>query len=523
MRGPNIVDGYDNVDTPALSSDGWFGTGDEGVLDEDGFLFLTGRIKELINRGGEKISPSEVDSALLDHPDVAAATTFAIPHPTLGEEVAAAVVLNEDAAISDKALADFLRVRLADFKVPRRILMVDDIPKNFTGKVQRHTLAAAFGLNDGDAAVGEASQSDAVTRDQRQPSALEAQLAALWADALGLDHVGLDDDFFLLGGDSLQAVELFMRVEAAFGQRLPRSALFEAGTVSEMARRIEAAVPSASVVPVQPDGDRPPFFCVHGGTGEVLNFRPLAKRLGPSQPFYAIQAAGLDGTALPPVRVEELAAEYIREIKKVQPTGPYYLGGFSFGGRVAYVMARQLREAGERVGLLALLDPFSGLGRHRVELGPWLVSQWRVVRGLGPAAMPGYMWRRVRRFSGRMATRGRLFGVQLALRHYQGQEDALPGFLRRPEDRLTLAHESYRPVPYDGSAVLFQAQRNIRTHADAHAGWHKLVRGGLEVFPMPCSHSQIMEEPYVREMADVLSDRMNGDSREPEQRIRVEA
>ena len=347
----------------------------------------------------------------------------------------------------------------------------------------------------------------------RSASAIEARLAALWADALGLDHVGLDEDFFLLGGDSLQAVELFLRVEKAFGQRLPRSVLFEAGTVSAMARHIEAAVPSSCIVAVQAAGSRPPFFCVHGGTGEVLNFRDLAKHLGSDQPFYAIQAAGLDGTTEgsgPLVRIEDMAAYYIGEMKKVQPSGPYYLGGFSFGGRVAYVMARQLRSAGEAVGLLALLDPYSRMGRLREPLGPWLGSQWRVIRGLGAPAVPGYLWRRVRRFSARWSARGRLVGLRLALRHYRGREGSMPGFLRRPEDALSLARDAYRPEPYEGSAVLFQAKRNIRTPADAHAGWRKLVRGGLEVYPLACTHTEIMQEPYVQDLARELAARLDG-------------
>ena len=515
IRGPNVFEGYENDATAnaAAFANGWFRTGDEGYFDDDGYLFLTGRIKEVINRGGEKVTPSEVDAALLAHPAVRQASTFAVPHPTLGEEVAAAVVLEPDGDVSAEALSGFVRERLAGFKAPRRIVFADEIPLGPTGKVQRRLLAAAFGLDGDGSAAGTGNGSAAGA--ERAASEIEARLAALWADALGLDHVGLDEDFFLLGGDSLQAVELFLRVEKAFGQRLPRSVLFEAGTVSAMARHIAAAVPSSCIVPIQPEGVRSPFFCVHGGTGEVLNFRDLAKHLGPDQPFYAIQASGLDGAMGPSgplVRVEDIAAHYIGEMKKVQPSGPYYLGGFSYGGRVAFVMARQLRAAGERVDLLALLDPYSRMGRLREPLKPWLGSQWQVMRSLGAPAVPGYLWRRMRRFSARWSERGRLLGLRLALRHYRGREEALPGFLRRPEDVLSLARDSYRPEPYAGSAVLFQAERNIRTPADAHAGWRELVQGGLEVYPLACKHHEIMEEPYVQDLARELTTRLNGKS-----------
>ena len=512
-RGPTVFDGYENDEAANRSAfvNGWYRTGDLGYFDDDGYLFITGRIKELINRGGQKISPKEIDDALFAHPQVAEAVAFPVAHPTLGEEVAAAVVLEPDGDVSAEALSGFVRERLAGFKAPRRIVFADEIPLGPTGKVQRRSLAAAFGLDGDGSAAGTGNGSAAGA--ERAASEIEARLAALWADALGLDHVGLDEDFFLLGGDSLQAVELFLRVEKAFGQRLPRSVLFEAGTVSAMARHIAAAVPSSCIVPIQPEGVRSPFFCVHGGTGEVLNFRDLAKHLGPDQPFYAIQASGLDGAMGPSgplVRVEDIAAHYIGEMKKVQPSGPYYLGGFSYGGRVAFVMARQLRAAGERVDLLALLDPYSRMGRLREPLKPWLGSQWQVMRSLGVPAVPGYLWRRMRRFSARWSERGRLLGLRLALRHYRGREEALPGFLRRPEDVLSLARDSYRPEPYAGSAVLFQAERNIRTPADAHAGWRELVQGGLEVYPLACKHHEIMEEPYVQDLARELTTRLNG-------------
>ena len=487
IRGANVFDGYENDAAANASSflNGWFRTGDEGFFDSDGYLFLTGRIKEIINRGGQKVTPSEVDDALLAHPKVRLAATFPLSHPTLGEEVAAAVVLAPGQTVPAEALSEFVRERLAGFKAPRQIVFVDEIPKGPTGKVERHKLAVAFGL-DGSGSAAEGSREpngDAVPSASRAPTELEAHLSTLWAKALGLDHVGLDDDFFLLGGDSLQAVELFLGVEKAFGQRLPRSVLFEAGTVSEMARRIEAAVPSSCLVPMQTSGNRPPFFCVHGGTGHVLNFRDLARHLGPSQPFYALQAEGLDGSSTLHFRTEDMAAHYLEEIRKVQPSGPYYLGGFSFGGRVAFTMARQLRDMGEEVGLLALLDPYSRFGRLRVPTGTWLERQWEVVRGLSPGAVPKYVWRRARRFTAREAVRARLWAMGPAYRYYANRAGGLPRFLRRPDDALHLARESYRAEPYGGNAVLFQAELNIRTPDDAHAGWHQLVKGGLEVYP----------------------------------------
>jgi acyl-CoA synthetase (AMP-forming)/AMP-acid ligase II len=148
IRGPNVTPGYDaNPEANARAfADGWFRTGDQGVLDEDGYLRLTGRLKELINRGGEKIAPLEIDEVLMDHPAVLQVVTFAMPHPMLGEEVAAAVVLRDGQRATERELREFAAARLADFKVPRRVVLVSEIPKGATGKLQRIGLAARLGL-----------------------------------------------------------------------------------------------------------------------------------------------------------------------------------------------------------------------------------------------------------------------------------------------------------------------------------------------------------------------------------------
>jgi acyl-CoA synthetase (AMP-forming)/AMP-acid ligase II len=148
IRGPNVTGGYENnpkANAEAFTS-GWFRTGDQGVMDAEGYVSITGRLKEIINRGGEKISPREVDDVLMDHPAVQQVVTFAVPHDKLGEDVGAAVVLREGQSIGEKELREFVARRLADFKVPRRIVFLDEIPKGATGKLQRIGLAARLGL-----------------------------------------------------------------------------------------------------------------------------------------------------------------------------------------------------------------------------------------------------------------------------------------------------------------------------------------------------------------------------------------
>ncbi len=237
IRGPAVTAGYRS---PAGANaeaffDGWFRTGDRGRIEEDGFLRLEGRLKELINRGGEKIAPGEIDEILLDHPRVALAVTFALPHPTLGEEVAAAVVLRPGSDVSQQELRRFSASRLAPHKVPRRFVFLDEIPKGPTGKLKRIGLAETLGLS------ADVPGTDLPPREPTRPPRTETEraIAALWRDLLKVPEVGAEDDFYELGGDSIRATTLLHRVEEAWGRELPLEHFADGLTVAGMARVLE--------------------------------------------------------------------------------------------------------------------------------------------------------------------------------------------------------------------------------------------------------------------------------------------
>ena len=228
IRGENVTSGYENNPSANKSgySDGWFRTGDQGFLDPDGYLFITGRIKEIINRAGEKIAPREIDEVLLEHPAVAQAVTFAVPHKTIGEDVAAAVVVRESATVSQKELRAFAFHRLADFKVPSQIIFVEAIPKGATGKIQR------IGLSD--KLASELKREFTPPDDQ-----ISETVADIWKAVLKTGPIGLHDNFFYLGGDSLLAVQVMSRIREAFLIDLPIGTLFRGPTVDEQARMVE--------------------------------------------------------------------------------------------------------------------------------------------------------------------------------------------------------------------------------------------------------------------------------------------
>ncbi len=231
ISGENVFPGYlANPEANAESfKDGWFRTGDEGYIDAEGYLFIKGRIKEIINRGGEKISPREVDEALLEHPEIIKAVTFGFPDARLGEEVAAAVVLRKEKSISRREIQEYLKVRIASFKVPRRIVFAESIPTGPSGKIQRRRLAQSFGL------AMSSTENTAPLEHVPPRNDAERQVAKFWKEILRIERVGTNESFFALGGDSLLAARLLTRMEEEFGTDHSLFEFSEKPTIEAMA------------------------------------------------------------------------------------------------------------------------------------------------------------------------------------------------------------------------------------------------------------------------------------------------
>jgi acyl-CoA synthetase (AMP-forming)/AMP-acid ligase II/acyl carrier protein len=231
IRGETVTSGYEGNSEANVSAfiDGWFRTGDAGHVDNDGYIYLTGRMKEMINRGGEKIAPLEIDEALSEHPAVARAIAFAVPHRTLSEDVAAAVVLHNGMNASEAELRSYLLERIAEFKVPSRFVFVDDIPKGPTGKLQR------IGLADRLAAK--------LVEPFRPPTTpVESSLAQIWQEVLQVDHIGAADNFFMLGGDSLSTARILARVNCQFDVHLTLRQAFESPKLEDLAVQVELQI-----------------------------------------------------------------------------------------------------------------------------------------------------------------------------------------------------------------------------------------------------------------------------------------
>ncbi len=339
-------------------ADGWFRTGDLGSIDAEGFLTVAGRFKELINRGGEKIAPAAIDATLSLHPAVAEAAAFPIPHPRLGEDVAAAVILRPGAAVTSLELRRFLRASMAPFKIPRRIHIVATLPKGETGKVLRRELSQLFGT------------SLAMPPSSPWGSPLEIEIAAIWQRLLQRADIARDDEFFEIGGDSLLATQMLLEVEHLTGRILPDGILFETATIRQLAESVvqsDLAEDDSLLIELQRGNGRPPFIFVDGDFwGGGYYTRKLARLLGPEQPFYSLRSHGLGDAPIP--TIERMAQNYLSLVTEARPHGPYLLGGHCNGALIALEMARQLEAAGERVELVVMIEPLTLNARPALRL-----------------------------------------------------------------------------------------------------------------------------------------------------------
>jgi acyl-CoA synthetase (AMP-forming)/AMP-acid ligase II/thioesterase domain-containing protein/acyl carrier protein len=471
VRSPRVMREYegDAAATREAFFGDWLRTGDEGFLDAEGFLTITGRLRERINRGGEKVSPREVDEALLAHPDVAEAAAFGVPHPRLGEDLAAVVVARQGARLEPAALRTFVAERLAPFKVPSRIVLRDRIPRGPTGKIPRHRLVSLLGTRPAPA-----------TEERLAPEAsldVAGIVALELARVLDRPGVGRDDDFFELGGDSLNASALMARLAEVLGTRLPPTALFEAPSARALAARIagDAGAAWGPLVPFRVVGSGAPLFFVHAIGGGVLFFSKLAAHLE-GRPFFGLQAPGFDGRDAPLSEVPQLAAHYVEAVAARQPRGPYRLGGFCMGAAVALEMARLFELRGEPVELLVLLDPPPlPLGSRR-SVGDRarvaLAAAWNRVRGLEP-------------------------GPAISSR-----EPAVVQANRR-------ALRRYRPGRIRAPLALYFAGEGSRTPAlEAEHALRRLTSGRVDVGTVSGGHKSLFEEPAIGELARQIEARL---------------
>ncbi|MBM7114473.1 amino acid adenylation domain-containing protein [Archangium primigenium] len=459
-------------------------TGDLARWLEDGTVEYVGRVDSQVKLRGFRIELGEIEATLLAEPDVAEAAVVVRSAP--GGDARLVAYVAPRGGQADAAWEGVLRASLArvlpEYMVPSRFAVLERLPLTSSGKVDRRALPALTESGPG------MSAPVVPPRDER-----ERALVEIFEAVLGVGGVGATSDFFLLGGHSMLALRLIARIEATFGVQLPLATLFQTSTVEGLAVALSAAGGTRGVlVPLGGQGEAPPLFLFHPVGGNVLSYRALVRELTEDRRVYAFQSQAMVGGEAD-TTVEAMAARYLGELRRVQPSGPYHLAGWSMGGVIAFELARQLREAGEDVGTLLLLDstlegferPLTdedeallrgafavdlGLAAEDVPPGGSLSEVLQVVRARGvlPADAP-------------LALLERLYGVF--------------------RTHLAALHR-YRPAgPYAGALHLIAAADGGHRQASTRDwGWSSWARGGVHVTLMAGDHYTLLTEPNVRDV-----------------------
>lgn len=516
-RGPIVMQGYfnDPEATERSFTNGWFRTGDLGYLDTDGHLYMTGRLKETINKGGEKVSPQEVDSVIMSCPTVSQAVTFGIPDPVLGEEVAAVVAPKTGMSVSGEDIRRFVATKLSEYKVPTKVLVVPKILTGPTGKLIRREVAQHFGP-----IIAGAKHGSAPVIEARNP--LERQLIHLWEDLLSIRPLGIRHDFFDCGGTSLLAVRMMEEIERFHGKTLHPSVLFSAPTIEQLSHLLQSDsmlnAGIGSIIEIQGGQSRRPLFFLNGiYHGGGFYCRELAGNLHPEQPFYTFSPLEIEKEGIPNT-IESQAESYLNMLPAIQSSGPYLLGGFSHAGLIAYEMARRLRARGEEVALLVIVDmpaadsrlrflraavnafsSLTGAGREkRIEH----FFTWRY-RFLVLSELYRYgMGSLIKFIVGKLVGKEEWHRVP-STSSYETNEFPDDEQLRRLAKVYTRMIEQYIPGRYEGRVTLFtSAEGPAKLSSEPTLGWGRVAKE-VKVIRVPGNHLSCITE-HVKVLAQRL-------------------
>ncbi|HEY3778291.1 MAG TPA: amino acid adenylation domain-containing protein [Rhizomicrobium sp.] len=470
------------------SSERLYRTGDVVRVRNDGLLEFLGRVDNQVKIRGFRVGLEEVEAAIADCPEVAAASVRAWPDASGELNLVAYVVPTSERNVSH--LAGFVENRLPRYMIPPHFVVLDALPMTANGKVDRARLPMPAQIRN---------QPVSEPRD-----ALERTLAEAWHRVLGLSSVGIHDNFFELGGHSLLTAMLAGEIKKTTGRELPLASLFRAPTIASQADllRSDEEPPFSHLVALRKEGTRPPLFLVHALFGNVLQYLDLAGRLQTDRPIYGLQARGADTRQAPHQTVAEMAAAYLDDIRAVQPQGPYALAGYSFGGLIAYEMACRLREAGEQVDLLALIE--TNVYYRNLLFFEWLSYQWSLVGRVGCKLkiLP------IREWPSYLLTKFAMIWHRLFLR--LESIDPIPPSQQLPEAVIARNREmwricvreffAYRPRRFAGRISVFNLAEGAFDLCDPLPLWRRLALG-VDVFTISGTHGTIMDDPNVNGLA----------------------
>jgi pimeloyl-ACP methyl ester carboxylesterase/acyl carrier protein len=468
-------------------------TGDLVSYNADGTLNFLGRLDRQVKIRGFRVELEEIEAALLDCPGIKEAAVV-VRDVADGDRQLVGYVVAESA--TERATENWrahLSKRLPDYMLPVAWVKLDRFPLSPNGKIDRAALPPSV--------VAEKCSPEVTAA---PVNLLEFELLRIWQRLFGRSDIGRRDNFFDLGGHSLMAARLATQVERLLGHRMPLASIFQAPTVESLTRMLRDAdwLPAwTSLVPLQPHGAKPSLFFVHGWGGDVFTFVNLARMLGPDQPVYGLQAVGLDGRQPRHTSVEAMARHYVEEIRSFQPNGPYYLCAYSLGGWIAWEIAQQLHLAGQRIGLLALLDTHATCRLPFVlqvrMLGSRLLVRFgfhvRRLFTLPPREWPGYA-------AGRFAALRFLLWRTRPPAPSSAADSADPAFpgTAHAGDHYCELTFRYRPSCYAGAVDWFCSEHSS---PKALIALKRLARAGVRQHLVAGDHHTLLDEEHVNGFA----------------------
>jgi amino acid adenylation domain-containing protein len=480
-------------------------TGDLARYLPDGNLEFLGRVDQQVKIRGIRIELEEIETVLNRSPDVKDSVLVVREGAPGEKQLVAYVVPLAGSMLTTSELRDYLKERLPDYMLPSVWVLLEALPLTPNGKIDRRMLPSP------------SNQRPLLAQAYIEPQTeIESQLKRIWEELLNIQPIGVRDSFFELGGDSLVAMQLVIKIQEVFDRTIPPSTLLEEATIEYLAKIISLPTDengSSSLVRIQPQGTKPPIFFVHPLGGDVLGYRALARHLDEDQPFYGLRARGLDGRLKPLTDLGSIAAGYITEILNVQPHGPFVLGGYSSGGIIAFEMAQQLQAQGHRVAFLAILDeeaPRSaqsswdpGLAiRFMRDLPYWFVDHV-IKRPIIEVFVD--VKRHVRKIAKKIIKAVLKSHAHEAFEIDVHDEVYLTNLSEQSLRVVEATYEAlanYRPRAYQGRITLYRtrAEALFRSHT-TDKGWGNLASNGVDVIFVPGNHRNLYEEPYAPSLA----------------------
>ena len=466
-------------------------TGDVVRWSREGELEFIGRRDNQVKIRGHRVELGEVEAAVSTCPGVAQAAVI-VEGDGAQTRLVAYIVQKKGTLVDVKQWQVQLRAELPQHMVPDQMIELEQMPLLPNGKIDRKALPRR-----------ESARQKTRAKEKHLLDRTELQLIQVWEEVLCVQCIDITDNFFELGGNSLAAVSLCARLRKIYGAQISVRMVFDAPTVESMSVLVRQNIslsPPSSVIPINPHGEKLPFFCMHAAGGIPHSYIPLAYGLGPDQPFYALQSYGLDLGQEPLSTVEDMAAVYIEDIRSVQSAGPYQIGGWSFGVPVSFEIAQQLTAMGEEVRLLVLMDSPRNCNPADSTLSE------EELREVEQSFLAEYIQEELG-----LAVESLTFDQQVLLYMNTLKESGmLPADITQEQIRRYLrvtvlnkhAARLYQPKPYSGRVTLFKS--SFSRHENYSYGWEELALGGINVFNFDSSHADFVSKSNAPLVAERL-------------------